>query len=121
MAAKFHRSLITMVLPPPEKRSQGTTVHLLSRPEPTAPPPAKIPPRTKELQIPDEKVRLVRALLKIGLHRALVARMTGCSAASVSEYGQMMRRRSAGTPSDKEILDAGSFAAEYAIAQRGEQ
>jgi hypothetical protein len=113
MAAKFHRSLITMVLPPPEKRSQGTTVHLLSRPEPTAPPPAK--------QIPDEKVRLVRALLKIGLHRALVARMTGCSAASVSEYGQMMRRRSAGTPSDKEILDAGSFAAEYAIAQRGEQ
>lgn len=102
----------------------GRVVSLLSRPpkkpledEPQKK-PERIPPRTKEHEIPDEKVRLVRALCLIGLRQAQVARMTGCNAASVGEYHQLLRRRGAGAPSDAEIREAGVMAAEYAINAR---
>jgi hypothetical protein len=109
--------LIDDLLNPPviEPRG-GRIVQLMKVPPP--PPKVKKPPRIKAMEISDEKVRLVRALRLIGLHRALVARMTGCSAESVSEYGRQLRRRGAGVPSDEEIRAAGLFAAEYAIKGR---
>jgi hypothetical protein len=115
--------LIDLLYPPVvHQTGKGRIVPLLNPPKTSEPSPPKIrkPPRSKAMEIPDATVRLVRALRLIGLHRALVARMTGCSSESVSEYGRQLRRKSAGLPSDEEIREAGLFAAQFAITQRQE-
>jgi hypothetical protein len=113
-------SLLDVFAPPPVQPRGGQVVRLLdlSIPGPAPKKERRIAPRSRMMQVPAATVRLVRALRLIGLSRAQIARMTNCSAESVSEYSRKLRRRSAGQPSDKEIMEAGLFAAGCAVTQR---